>query len=156
MEEGNLFLVPLDDERRWYRYPLLFAEVLRQRLQQTTPTQVPVLHLRASRWFEQQGLIVEAVSHALAASAFEEAAHLTEQHTWTYVPGNQKRALHEQLQSLSETLILAYPSLRPLYALALMNTHHWEAASAHLPTSQHGYPPPQEYLTILRVRIAAE
>ncbi len=156
LEQANLFLVPLDDERRWYRYHHLFAEVLRQRLQQTTPTQVPVLHLRASRWFEQQGLIVEAVSHALAASAFEEAAHLTEQHTWTYVPGNQKRALHEQLQSLSETLILAYPSLRPLYALALMNTHHCEADSAHLQTIEQGYLREQEYLTLVRVRIAEE
>ncbi len=145
LEQANLFLVPLDDERRWYRYHHLFAEVLRQRLQQTAPTQVPVLHLRASRWFEQQGLIAEAVSHALAASAFEEAARLTEQHTWTFVLGNQKRVLHEQLQSLSETLILAYPSLRLLYALALMNTHQWEAASAHLQTIEQGVGPPGEY-----------
>src|SRR5260370_21669306 len=101
-------------------------------------------------------MIVEAVSHALAASAFEEAAHLTEQHTWTYVPGNQKRALHEQLQSLSETLIMAYPSLRPLYALALMNAHHWEADSAHLQTIEQGYLREQEHLSLVRGRIAAE
>jgi LuxR family transcriptional regulator, maltose regulon positive regulatory protein len=138
LEQANLFLVPLDDERRWYRYHHLFADVLRQQLQQTTPTQIPILHLRASNWFEQHGLIAEAISHAQAASGSEEAASLIKQHTWTFVLGNQQRALHEQLQGLSEGLIMAHPSLHLLNALALMNTHHWEAASAHLQTIEQG------------------
>ena len=66
LERSNLFLVALDDEGQWYRYHRLFAEALRQRLQQTAPALVPDLHLRASRWYEQQGLFAEAASHALA------------------------------------------------------------------------------------------
>src|SRR5260370_1689843 len=67
LERANLFLVALDDERQWYRYHRLFAEAVRERLQQTAPALVPGLHLRASRWFEQHRLFAEAASHALAA-----------------------------------------------------------------------------------------
>jgi len=66
LERANLFLVALDDKRQWYRYHRLFAEALRQRLQQTAPVLVPDLHLRASRWYEQHGLFAEAISHAMA------------------------------------------------------------------------------------------
>jgi LuxR family transcriptional regulator, maltose regulon positive regulatory protein len=66
LERANLFLVALDDHRQWYRYHRLFAEALRQWLQQTAPALVPDLHLRASRWYEQHGLFAEAASHALA------------------------------------------------------------------------------------------
>jgi LuxR family maltose regulon positive regulatory protein len=60
--------MPLDDERHWYRYHHLFAQVLRGRLVSgTSPNLLARLHRRASSWFEQQGLIVEAVQHALAA-----------------------------------------------------------------------------------------
>jgi DNA-binding CsgD family transcriptional regulator len=68
LERANLFLVALDEQGQWYRYHRLFAEALRQWLQQTAPALVPVLHLRASRWYEQHGLFAEAVSHAPAAS----------------------------------------------------------------------------------------
>ncbi len=67
LERTNLFLVPLDDERDWYRYNRLFAEALRQLLRQTSPALIPTLHLRASYWYEQQGLFTEAGSHASAA-----------------------------------------------------------------------------------------
>ena len=67
LERANLFLVALDEQGQWYRYHRLFAEALRQWLQQTAPALVPALHLRASRWYEQHGLIAKAVSHTLAA-----------------------------------------------------------------------------------------
>jgi len=67
LERANLFLVALDEQGQWYRYHRLFAEALRQWLQQTAPALVPALHLRASRWYEQHGLIARAVSHTLAA-----------------------------------------------------------------------------------------
>ena len=68
LERANLFLVALDDQGQWYRYHRLFAESLRQRLQQTDPALSTNLHQRAGRWYEQHGLFAEAVSHALAAS----------------------------------------------------------------------------------------
>jgi ATP/maltotriose-dependent transcriptional regulator MalT len=69
LERNNLFLVPLDHERKWYRYHRLFAEALRQLLWQIDPELVPILHLRASLWYERQGLFAEAISHASATHA---------------------------------------------------------------------------------------
>lgn len=68
LERANLFLVALDGQGKWYRYHRLFAEALRQRQLQTAPTLVPCLHLRASHWYEQQGLYDQAAFHARAAS----------------------------------------------------------------------------------------
>ncbi len=76
LEHANLFLVPLDDEGQWYRYHHLFAQALRQRLQRTVPALIPDLHHRACCWYEQHGLVAEAVPHAIAATAFKEAARL--------------------------------------------------------------------------------
>lgn len=78
LEQANLFLMPLDDERLWYRYHQLFAEALRHRLQRKHPALVPELHRRASAWYEQQGLTHDAVYHALAATDFAQAARLIE------------------------------------------------------------------------------
>jgi len=79
LEQANLFLIPLDNERRWYRYHHLFAEALRHRLQNLHPEQVSALHRRASVWHEEQGLMAEAIHHALSTSDFERAANLVEQ-----------------------------------------------------------------------------
>ena len=67
LKQANLFLIPLDDERRWYRYHHLFADVLNRRLAHLFPQQLPQLHQRASLWFEQNGYIAEAIQHALLA-----------------------------------------------------------------------------------------
>lgn len=67
IERDNLFLIPLDQERRWYRYHPLFADLLRARLQQTAPERTPILHRRAGAWFESRGFLAEAVEHALQA-----------------------------------------------------------------------------------------
>jgi LuxR family maltose regulon positive regulatory protein len=67
LETENLFLIPLDEERRWYRYHHLFAEVLRTHLQRAYQDQLAELHKRAAEWYEQNGFVPEAVHHALAA-----------------------------------------------------------------------------------------
>ena len=75
IERANLFLVPLDDERVWYRYHHLFADALRVRLaRETSPEAVAALHRRASGWFGREGLLPEAIHHALAGDAAEDAA----------------------------------------------------------------------------------
>lgn len=77
LERANLFIVPLDNERRWYRYHHLFGELLRQRLGQTLgETAISELHIRASAWYEQNGLLVEAFQHATAAGDIERAEGL--------------------------------------------------------------------------------
>jgi LuxR family maltose regulon positive regulatory protein len=71
LERANLFIVPLDDERRWYRYHHLFADLLRQRLEQSggdNAQAVQELHRRASQWYEERGLDIEAFHHAAAAN----------------------------------------------------------------------------------------
>jgi LuxR family maltose regulon positive regulatory protein len=67
LDAANLFLVPLDEESRWYRYHHLFADVLRTQLRQAYPGQLGELHQRAAEWYEQNGFITEAFNHALAA-----------------------------------------------------------------------------------------
>jgi len=78
LERANLFVVVLDDERGWYRYHHLFAEALRRHLRHTEPTLPPELHRRASAWYEQHDLPIEAVQHALAVPDAELAARLIE------------------------------------------------------------------------------
>ncbi|MCJ7550293.1 MAG: LuxR family transcriptional regulator, partial [Anaerolineae bacterium] len=83
LERANLFIVPLDNERRWYRYHHLFAELLRQRLHQSVSSGngeggVAKYHIRASQWYEDNGLDLEAFQHAAAANDIERAARLME------------------------------------------------------------------------------
>ncbi len=85
LERANLFLVPLDEERQWYRFHDLFRETLLARLQATQPERVPRLHLLAARWYEAQGEVREAIAHQLAAADFSSAARLLEReasHLW--------------------------------------------------------------------------
>jgi len=76
LERANLFIVPLDNERHWYRYHHLFGDLLRQRFGQ--PNELPAYHLRASEWYEANGDLAQAFHHALAAGDFERAANLAE------------------------------------------------------------------------------
>jgi len=80
LEQMNLFLIPMDDERHWYRYHHLFADVLNRHLEQQFPHQLPNLHRRASRLYEQNGLIYDAIHHALMAGDQEHAAQLVDQY----------------------------------------------------------------------------
>ena len=129
LERANLFLVPLDEERRWYRYHHLFAELLRQRLQQriaSTPEDegrgVDELHLRASQWYEDQGLSLEAFQHAVAAHDVERAARLVEGEGMPlHFRGAVTPVLH-WLESLPKAVLDARPSLWVMYASALTMT----------------------------------
>lgn len=78
LEHANLFLQPMDDQRHWYRYHQLFVEMLRNRLRQQQPELVPGLQHRASEWYEENGLLDDAIRHALAGKDFERAADLVE------------------------------------------------------------------------------
>ena len=81
MERSNLFVVPLDDKRHWFRYHHLFADVLHAHLMEERPDQVPVLHLRASEWYEHKGSPADAIRHALAARIS------SERRDWSSWPG---------------------------------------------------------------------
>ena len=78
LEEMNLFVIPLDDERHWYRYHHLFADVLGKRLEHQFPLLLPELHRRASQWYEQNGFIAESIQNAIVAGEQDRAAKLIE------------------------------------------------------------------------------
>src|SRR6266849_1892625 len=132
VERTNLFLVSLEDERQWYRYHHLFAEVLCNRLQQQQPTVVPELHRRASHWCEQHELFDEAVTHALAVPDVEHAASLIEQYAqFTNFP-SQFQVLLGWLNRLPDALVRTQPSLCLMHAITLMLTHQPVKASARV------------------------
>ena len=132
LERANLFLVPLDDDRRWYRYHHLFAELLRQRLHQNGDDGVAELHVRASQWYEANGLETEAIQHALIAEDFERAAGLVEM-AWPAMDGRfQAAAWLDWVKALPDELVRARPVLSVGYAWALLGGGELEAAEARL------------------------
>jgi LuxR family transcriptional regulator, maltose regulon positive regulatory protein len=131
IERANLFLVPLDDDRHWYRYHHLFADLLRQRLDQGVASStenevgdVGELHRRASAWYEDQGLEIEAFQHAAAANDVERAERLIEgEGVPLYFRGTVAPVL-KWLRSLPETALDARPSLWVVYASVLLLVDH--------------------------------
>ena len=111
LDRGNLFLVPLDDRRRWYRYHHLFADVLRTRLLDEEPKLLPVLHRRASDWFVEHGERSEAIRHALAAEEFERAADLIELELPALSRGRQEATMRLWLDALPPELYRVRPVL---------------------------------------------
>ena len=120
LERGNLFLVPLDDRRRWYRYHHLFADVLQTRLLDEQPGQVPDLHRRASAWYEQNGERSVAIGHALAAGDFGRAADLTELAIPAMRRTRQEAAVRGWLEVIPDELVRVRPVLSVSYAGALL------------------------------------
>ncbi len=127
LERANLFLVPLDHERRWYRYHHLFAELLRQRLAQRGDEEIDALHIRASQWYEANGLELEAFQHAAAAHDVERAVRLIEgdgkpgANMPLYFRG-EVAPVRQWLESLPEAEFQARPSLWVTYASVLTMT----------------------------------
>jgi LuxR family maltose regulon positive regulatory protein len=111
LERANLFLTALDDQREWYRYHPLFVELLEYRLRQTDPDRLPALHHRAAVWHEQNGLIAEAVSHALAAGEPEWAARLIEGAIPTAWKRGEVLSWARWLKRLPETVVRSRPGL---------------------------------------------
>ncbi len=132
LERNNLFLVSLDEERRWFRYHHLFAEALRTRLRQTHPALVPELHRRACGWFEQHQLFDEAITHALAIPDIERAARLIEQYAWLTNFPSKFHTLLGWLNRLPDALIRAHPILCIMQATTLMIMHQLEQASVRI------------------------
>src|SRR6266568_4150206 len=129
LEHANLFIVPLDNERRWYRYHPLFADLLRQRLHQITTSSpgdegdgAAALHMRASQWFEDHGLEIEAFHHAVAANDVERAERLIEGKGMPLHFRGAMISVLNWLESLPTTILDARPSLWVTYASALTMT----------------------------------
>jgi len=120
LERGNLFLVPLDDRRRWYRYHHLFADVLQAHLLDEQPDDVPDLHRRASAWYEENGEPSEAINHALATGDFARAADLLERAIPAMRRSRQQHAVRGWIEALPDELVCVRPVLSVGYAGALL------------------------------------
>jgi LuxR family maltose regulon positive regulatory protein len=143
LERANLFLVPLDNERRWYRYHHLFAELLRQRLNQNIVSStedegsvIAELHRRASQWYEDNDLEIEAFQHAVAAGDVERAARLVEGKGMPLQFRGAVAPVLRWLESLPEAVLDTRPSLWVMYASALSMTGQMAGVEAKLQVAE--------------------
>ena len=111
LDRGNLFLVPLDDQRSWYRYHHLFADALQARLLAERPDQVRELHRRASAWYAAHHLSIDAVRHALAAEDVDRAAYLVEEAIPQMRRARQDTVLLTWIGALPESVVRRSPVL---------------------------------------------
>jgi LuxR family maltose regulon positive regulatory protein len=132
LEQANLFLVPLDDERHWYRYHQLFAAALRERLQQMHPEGVPALYYRAADWHEQHGFMDEAIHYLLLAGDFKRVALLVEKVGWLRLMHGQFVLVHDWLMAFPAVVMRTRPRLCLIQAWALLLTHDLVAVESSL------------------------
>lgn len=132
LEQANLFVIPLDEQRHWYRYHHLFAEVLRVQLQQTQPELVPRLHIRAANWYEEHALLSEAMHHIQEAHDEERAACVIEQHAETMMMIGESVLLLHWCRQLSEESLRNHPNILIYYAASLISIGQLNAAERYL------------------------
>jgi len=132
LEIANLFIIPLDNERGWYRYHHLFADLLQQRLRQSFPELIPELHIRASQWYEQHGLLEEAIQHAFAANDLERVASLAEVIEPTIDGNLQWTQWLGWVKKLPVELIRSRPVLCTEYGTTLLMVGELESAEVYL------------------------
>jgi LuxR family maltose regulon positive regulatory protein len=132
LDRANLFIVPLDSERRWYRYHRLFADLLRQHLRQTPREQVSVLHQRASEWYEQNGLVDSAIEHALQTENDERPARLLDEQAEAIWLRGEHAKLQRWLAKLSDKVVFSRPQLCVFHAWYLFAGGQQEAAERSL------------------------
>jgi ATP/maltotriose-dependent transcriptional regulator MalT len=132
LERANLFLVPLDEERHWYRYHRLFADLLRARLQSADPQRMPELHRKAAAWYKEYGLVSDALRHALAAGEAVWAARLLEQHVEEVLRRGEGETLRGWLAALPQEVVRSRPRLALAQALAAFNAGRLAAAEPFL------------------------
>ena len=105
LEQNNMFLIPLDHKRNWYRYHHLFADLLRHQLKETQPDKEIELHTRASRWFADNGFIDEAITHAFAAQNYELVAECLDQHGYEIFHSGRVSTLVNWFRKIPDPII---------------------------------------------------
>jgi LuxR family maltose regulon positive regulatory protein len=129
LEQANLFVVPLDQSRTWYRYHRLFAELLRHRLRKAEQKSLTDLHDRASQWFEQNNFVAEAVQHALAAQNWDRVARILSQVNTEMLKQGEAVTLVRWYGAIPNDVLLSDPKLCFDYAWPLMLTGHYGEAT---------------------------
>ena len=132
LERGNLFVVPLDDKRQWYRYHHLFADVLRAHSMEEQPDRVPTLHLRAAAWFEQRGMATEAIEQARTAGDHETVARLLAANFEEFQRIGHYASISRWSASLPEEMVQKRPRLALIYASSALATEDNNQAARRL------------------------
>src|SRR6266545_5917398 len=132
LERANLFTVPLDTERRWYRYHRLFADVLRLRLRQLHPEVVTPIHRRAAAWYRRSNLTADAIQHALAAQDWAEAAASIEESAEELLMHGEVTTLMGWVRMLTPDALRRRPRLSLFYAAALTVVGQLDEAEAQV------------------------
>ncbi len=122
LEKANMFLVPLDNQRRWYRYHHLFSEMLLHSLRRSEPEAIPALHRAAGQWFEANNLIPEAFKHALAAQDWEYTHSLMDRYALPIIFPGYGRLVIEWCRQIPRTYLEKSPDICIHYAWALVLT----------------------------------
>ena len=132
LERGNLFLIPCDEKRRWFRFHHLFASAARSDLELEEPERVPGLHAAAARWFRDSGHIDEAVMHSLASGSISEAAQLVQANWLRYVGAGRTVTVVGWLDSLGSAAIASDPAVRVTAAWMAAFSGNQAALNDHL------------------------
>jgi LuxR family maltose regulon positive regulatory protein len=138
LERENLFVVPLDDERRWYRYHHLLADALRARLAARQPERVAQLHAEAARWLARHGLLGDAVRHAMAGGDHEHAAGLVELGVADLRRRRQDRTLREWLAALPDDVVRRRPLLAMYAGWSRLSEGDFDGVEAWLAAAEAG------------------
>lgn len=136
VERSNLFLVPLDEERRWYRFHDLFREALLARLRTTQPELLPVLHRRAASWYEEQNELREAIAHLLACEDFSAAARLMERAAEEVWLRGEAQTLYTWVKELPDSVVHKHARLALTCALYLFNSASATAEAQRVSTRE--------------------
>jgi LuxR family transcriptional regulator, maltose regulon positive regulatory protein len=132
LEDANAFVVSLDAQRTWFRYHQLLVDFLRLELRRTMADEVPDLHRRAARWFADQGEVVEAVRHTLAAGDWPDAARLLADHLFSLTLDGQEGAIAVLLRSFPRGASADHPELALAHAAVQLAQGRLQEAAAQL------------------------
>jgi LuxR family maltose regulon positive regulatory protein len=149
LDRSNLFVVPLDDHRRWYRYHHLFADVLRAHLLEERPDEVADLHRRAAQWHEANGDPVPAVRHAIAAGDVEHAADLVERSVIGTLRDRQEATARRWIDDIPYDVVRRRPVLAVGFIGALMSSGQFESIEARLDDVEQLLAAPPEDMVVL-------
>jgi LuxR family transcriptional regulator, maltose regulon positive regulatory protein len=156
LERNNLFVVPLDEQRQWYRVHDLFREALLARLHAIEPGLAPRLHQRAAQWYAAQGQLQEAVAHALAAQDFGYAAALMKREAPKLWLSGETQTVHTWVQALPDSVLWQYARLALDAALRLLESHHSTTSAAYAKTQAQVEQTIARVETVLQTQVKPE
>ena len=137
LDADNIFIIPLDDERRWYRYHHLFADLLRQNV---PAEDARIVRRRAAAWSLEHNLVADAIEYSLAAADYETAAPVLEEHGLSFLFQGKLTALQHWLDAFPDDFLVQRPRLNLHYGWVLLNQGRTDAIEPYLRTAESAAP----------------